>query len=101
MKKRMNRTFQLMATTSLMFAASFSFSPSASASTPKDTTDQVYRFKFRLKGETYEYTQKSSSYEVAFESAAKACYKHFKGGRRISEDQGLDIIDVCANPRST
>ena len=62
--------------------------------------EKVYDFKFKLKGETFEYSQKADTYEDAFERAAQACYRHYKAGRRISEDQGLDIIDVCANPRS-
>lgn len=73
----------------------------ASAWISVDTPDKQYSFKFHMKGEVYEYSQASSSYEEAFEKAAKACYQHFKGGRHITEDQGLDIIDVCANPRTT
>lgn len=63
--------------------------------------EKNYSFKFKLNTQTYEYSAKSSSYEDAFEKAAQSCYKHFKGSRSISEDQGLEIIDVCANPRST
>lgn len=62
--------------------------------------DQLYSFKFHLKGETYEYQQAANTYEEAFTKAAKACYSHYKSGRHLSEDDGLDIIDVCANPRS-
>ncbi len=77
-----------------------SFSLSAIAS-PRPTDEaQVYSFKFRLKGESFEFSQKSASYEQAYEIAAKACYRHYKAGQRLTEDQGLDIIDVCANPRS-
>lgn len=64
------------------------------------SNQQEYKFKFNLKGSTYEYKQSSSSWEKAFELAAKACYQHFKSGQKLSEEQGLDIIDVCANPRS-
>jgi hypothetical protein len=78
------------------------FSLTAMASTnPHAGEDQLFQFKFRMKGELYEYSQKSSTYEEAYERAAKACFQHFKAGRHVSEDQGLDIIDVCANPRST
>lgn len=68
------------------------------SSNPKD---QLYSFKFHMKGETYEYQQAANTYDEAFTKAAHACYSHFKDGRHISEDEGLDIIDVCANPRST
>ena len=90
---------QIFQLTSLLLLA-VAFSLSASAATKSYAGDQLYQFKFRMKGETYEYSQKSNTYEEAFERAAKACYQHFKGGRHISEDQGLDIIDVCANPRT-
>ncbi len=101
MKKLMTPTFKRITHMAMILVAGLSFSLSASASTPSDAGDRTFQFKFRLKGDIYEYSQKNGTYEEAFESAAKACYKHFKGGRHISEDQGLDIIDVCANPRSS
>jgi hypothetical protein len=83
-----------------IFLLAFIFSAAASAASQALSEKQVFAFKYKLKGESFEYTQASTSYETAFEAAAKACYQHFKGGHHISEDQGLDIIDVCANPRS-
>jgi hypothetical protein len=62
--------------------------------------DQVFSFKFKHKGDKFEYTQKEDSYEEAYEKAAQACFRHYKAGRHVSEDTGLDIIDVCANPHS-
>jgi hypothetical protein len=67
--------------------------------TPDNDSAKVYSFKFKMNDELYEYTQKAKSYEDAYGKAAQACFTHFKAGRRVSEDQGLDIIDVCANPR--
>jgi hypothetical protein len=61
---------------------------------------KVYSFRFKMNGETFEYTQKASSYDQAFERAAQTCFKHFKKGQRLNESTGLDIIDVCANPRT-
>ncbi len=84
-------TFFLVLTLSLQAAAWISKGPS----------DKLYSFQFKMKGQTFQYSQNSDSYEEAFEKAARACYQHFKGGQRLSEDQGLDIIDVCANPRTT
>lgn len=66
-----------------------------------ESSQKIYTFKFKMQKETLEISQASSSYEEAFEKAAQACYRHFKAGRRISEERGLDIIDVCANPRTT
>ncbi|MGZ3744877.1 MAG: hypothetical protein ACXWRE_08765 [Pseudobdellovibrionaceae bacterium] len=59
-----------------------------------------YNFQFKLKSEVFPFSTKALSYEEAYETAAQACFKHFKGGRHISESEGLDIIDICANPRS-
>jgi hypothetical protein len=67
--------------------------------TPDGDSAKVYSFKFKMNNESYEYTQKAKTYEDAYGKAAQACFTHFKAGRRVSEDQGLDIIDVCANPR--
>lgn len=85
----------------LIFAILMGTSLQASAWISQDPTEKVYSFKFTLKGSIYKYEQKAPSYEDAFEKAAKACYRHFKAGQRLTEDQGLDIIDVCANPRTT
>ena len=63
--------------------------------------EKAYTFKFHLANDSFEYSQKAPSYEEAYEKAAQACFNHFKAGRRVSEDRGLDIIDICANPRST
>jgi hypothetical protein len=65
-----------------------------------ESPEKIYNFKFKLQGQIYEYTQKSSTYEDAFEQAAKSCYQHYKAGRPLTEERGLDIIDVCANPRT-
>lgn len=83
------------------FLMALGLSLQASAWISFDAAEKAYSFKFKMKGEVYEYSQASTSYEEAYEKAAKACYQHFKNGKRLSEDQGLDIIDVCANPRTT
>ncbi len=84
---------------SFLFAIGLSLQASAWIST--NQSEQTYNFKFRMKSEIFEVKQSSGSYEEAFEKAAQSCFQHFKGNRRVSEDQGLDIIDVCANPRTT
>lgn len=58
-----------------------------------------YQFKFEYQKETFNYSETSSSYDEAFESAAKACFDHYRDHKRVSMDKGMDIIDVCANPR--
>ncbi len=84
----------------LLLILSFLSSLSAHAWISTETPEKIYNFKFKLQGQIYEYTQKSSTYEEAYEQAAKSCFQHYKGGRTLNEERGLDIIDVCANPRS-
>lgn len=73
-------------------------SPSFAYSSPDHS--KAYTFKYQLSGEKLEITRSADSYEEAYEQAAQQCFKHFKGNSFLSEDRGLDIIDVCANPRS-
>jgi hypothetical protein len=65
----------------------------------KAPQQKSYDFSFKLKSDSFKYTRTAASYEEAFEDAAKECFKHFKNGKRLNENEGLDIIDVCANPR--
>lgn len=76
------------------------FSSTSFAWIEKAPVQKSYDFKYQLKNDTFKYTRSAASYEEAFEHAADACFKHFKNGKRLSENEGLDIIDVCANPRS-
>lgn len=63
-----------------------------------------YTFKFdpqhKLSSQPYEVRKLAASYEDAFDSAAQQCFRYYKGAGKVSEDRGLDIIDICANPRS-
>lgn len=35
-----------------------------------------------------------------FKSAAKQCFQKLTGGKYQGEEKGLDIIDICANPKA-
>jgi hypothetical protein len=72
------------------------FSTSFAAVTP-DTKE--YGFKYKFSGQTYEFKQLAGSYEEAFERVAVLCFNKLKNNQIVSEERGLDIIDVCANPR--
>lgn len=79
-------------------------------STP--TAEKEHHFVYHRKDanqqmQSFEFSSTAPSYEEAYEKAAQACYRHFRDetknqqrGRHLNEDQGLDIIDTCANPRS-
>lgn len=81
--------------TAILLSTSLSY-----AWTSHDPSSKQYTFKYQLSGESLEIKRSAGSYEEAYEIAAQQCFNHFKGHGRVSEDRGLDIIDVCANPRS-
>lgn len=84
----------------ILTALIMSLSLQASAWVSSSPAEKEYKFKFSFEKENYQYSMKANTYEQAYERAAQACFQHYKAGRRVSEDRGLDIIDVCANPRS-
>lgn len=59
-----------------------------------------YSFKFQYKGEQLKVTQQASDEFQALTLAAKTCFKHFKNNKKLSETEGLDLIDICANPKN-
>lgn len=61
-----------------------------------------FNFKFVYKGEKLAVSRAASSYEEAFVIAAQDCFNHYtetSGSQKVSEQMGLAVIDVCANPR--
>lgn len=86
--------------TALIMTLLLSVSSTSFAWIEKAPQQKSYDFNFKLKADTFKYSRTAASYEEAYEHAANACFKHFKNGKRLSENEGLDIIDVCANPRS-
>lgn len=60
-------------------------------------TEKVYLFKFKsIKNPI---SQKGASKEEAFRLAAKECFNQLTDGKYPGEEKGLDIIDICANPK--
>jgi hypothetical protein len=62
------------------------------------------------KGNTFEYVYNKERFilkideenkEIAFKKAAKQCFQYFTKGVYPGEENGLDIIDACANPRKS
>ncbi|WP_413581580.1 hypothetical protein [Bdellovibrio sp. HCB288] len=76
------------------------YSCSSFAWISKDAVQKEYTFKYKLSGQSFEIKKQAQSYEDAYRVAAQQCFNHFKGAGKVSEERGLDIIDVCANPRS-
>lgn len=78
----------------------FAFCSSSFAWTATAPQTREYVFKYSLSGQALEIRKPASSYEDAYAQAAQQCFSFYKGKGKVSEDRGLDIIDVCANPRS-
>lgn len=58
-----------------------------------------YKFKWTDRRDVLQYKVEASDWETAFKSASMFCFKFLmKKEVRFSEERGLDIIDVCANP---
>lgn len=84
----------------LLMIAFLAFSCTSFAWNSPGHSGKEYTFKFKLNGQSFETTQTAASYDDAYRVAAQKCFTHYKGSGRVSESRGLDIIDVCANPRS-
>jgi hypothetical protein len=83
---------------SLTSALALAFAILASEAHAAKIESNTFSFKFKYKNEVFNTDYRASTWEEAFERAAKACYLHYKNNRSISEEIGLDIIDTCANP---
>lgn len=60
----------------------------------------VFKFKTSANSQTtFQINKTASSQEEAFKLAAKECFQKLTGGQYPGEEKGLDIIDICANPR--
>ena len=59
-----------------------------------------FSFKFKSSGsKVLSITQVAPSQDEAFKLAAKECFKKLTGNRYPGEEKGLEIIDICANPK--
>ncbi|XGC82446.1 hypothetical protein ACES2L_08145 [Bdellovibrio bacteriovorus] len=89
------KTFKTFVTIAIL-----AFSCTSFAWISKESSGKEFTFKYKLSGQTLEIKKSAGSYEEAYEMAAQQCFNFYKGAGKVSEDRGLDIIDVCANPRS-
>lgn len=59
-----------------------------------------YSFQFKApQAKVFSITQKASSREVAYKLAATECFRKLTGDKYPGEEKGLEIIDICANPK--
>lgn len=84
-----------------IFLSLFFIYTQTQASIAPPTLPRPYSFEFKkFDDEVFKYQIQASNRDEAFEYAAKACFDHYKKGRKISMDRGQDIIDICVNPRN-
>lgn len=85
-----------MKTISTALIATFvSLSLQASPSKPAE-----FKFVFnQAKQTSFTIKKTAPTKEAAFKLAAKDCFQKLTGGKYPGEDRGLDIIDICANPK--
>ncbi len=63
-------------------------------------TNKEFKFVFNSQGSAQiEIKKLAPNKEQAFKMAAKECFNQLTGGRYPGEERGLDIIDICANPK--
>jgi hypothetical protein len=79
---------------SVLFTGAMAFAaPSTNAAKP-------YSFQFKApKAKPFSITQVAASKEVAYKLAANECFKKLTGNKYPGEEKGLEIIDICANPK--
>lgn len=71
----------------------------AAGAKPADAA-KSYNFQFKSpQAKAFSITQKASSFDVAFKLAATECFKKLTGDKYPGEEKGLEIIDICANPK--
>lgn len=80
---------------SIILAASVGYSAPNPVSTQKS-----YSFQFKaFKSKAFSITQTAATKELAFKLAASECFKKLTGNKYPGEEKGLEIIDICANPK--
>lgn len=59
-----------------------------------------YKFIYTLNRDKLQYKIEAKTWEKAYENGAQFCFDFFsKSNKPFSKEKGLDIIDICANPR--
>ncbi|MBY0553475.1 hypothetical protein K2P97_03030 [bacterium] len=67
---------------------------------PSNNAAKPYSFQFKApKSKPFSITQVAGSKELAFKLAAAECFKKLTGNKYPGEEKGLEIIDICANPK--
>ena len=91
--KKTNITLSMVTLTISMLFSSLAFSMNAPT--------KAWTFSYKTaKNMTLQIKKSAPTYESAFKLAAKECFQKLTNGQYPGEERGLDIIDICANPKS-
>lgn len=64
------------------------------------TNQQKFSFQYKTKQfKSFTVVRTAASKEEAFRLAAKDCYRQLTNNKYPGEEKGLEIIDICANPK--
>lgn len=67
---------------------------------PASVTKKSYLFNYKdLSKKPFQIKKEATTYEEAYKSASKDCFQQLTQGKYPGEEKGLDIIDICANPK--
>ncbi len=83
--------------TLLLFVA---LQSSAMAWVESNPISKKYHFNFQGKAGSFSIEIQDGSYEDAYQKAAQNCLGRLTRSGHMSEDEKLDLVDTCANPRS-
>lgn len=60
----------------------------------------VYSFKYKApQMKAFQISRTAANRDEAFRLAAQDCYKKLTNNQYPGEEKGLQIIDICANPK--
>ena len=75
---------------------------SQSLRSPASAVDskKLWTFEFKdLTHKKFQIKKEAPTYEEAYKLATKDCFQRLTGGNYPGEEKGLDIIDICVNPK--
>jgi hypothetical protein len=75
-------------------------SPNSDRQPAAATAVKSWSFNYKdLSKKPFSIKKEAGTYEEAYKSASRECYQQLTNGKYPGEEKGLDIIDICANPK--
>jgi hypothetical protein len=63
-------------------------------------THKSFSFQYKApKNKMFTISKQAASRDEAYKLAAKDCFQKLTGNKYPGEEKGLEIIDICANPK--